>query len=136
MTSTQCLAGDIYDGYFNAEINVTMELKLYASWSKTETKTKVLGAGLPRILLLYCPGLKTQLFRLVTQKIIVRYANLYDLRLSLLLKIWRSYKKKVIIELKLSEYSVLNNEFTYTFETRLTSTVLNFLFHWSSLIYT
>ena len=113
-----------------------MVLKLYASWSKTETKTKVLGAGLPRILLLYCPGLKTQLFRLVTQKIIVRYANLYDLRLSLLLKIWRSYKKKVIIELKLSEYSVLNNQFTYTFETRLTGTVLNFLFHWSSLICT
>ena len=113
-----------------------MVLKLYASWSKTETKTKVLGAGLPRILLLYCPGLKTQLFRLVTQKIIVRYANLYDLRLSLLLKIWRSYKKKAIIELKLSEYSVLNNEFTYKFQTRLTSTVLNFLFRWSSLICT
>ena len=113
-----------------------MELKLYALLSKTKTKTKVLGAGLPRILLLFCPGFKTQLFRAVTQKIIVKYANLYDLRLSLLLKIWRSYKKKVIIELKLSEYSVLNNEFTYTFETRLTSTVLNFLFHWSSLIYT
>ena len=113
-----------------------MDLKLYASLSKTKTKTKVLGAGLPRILFLYCSGFKTQLFRVVTQKILVKYANLYDLRLSLLLKIWRSYKKKVIIVLRLSEYSVLNNEFTFRFETRLTSTVINLLFHWSSLICT
>ena len=43
-----------------------MELKLYASLGKTKTKTKVLGAGLPRILLLFCPGFKTQLFRAVS----------------------------------------------------------------------
>ena len=30
----------------------------------------------------------------VTQKILVKYANLYDLRLSLLLRIWRSYKSE------------------------------------------
>ena len=64
-----------------------MELKLYASLSKTETKTKVLGAGLPRILFLFFSGFKTQLFRVVRQKILVKYANLYDLRLSWLLKI-------------------------------------------------
>ena len=48
-------------GYFNAEIFVTIELKLYASLSKTKTKTKLLGAGLPRILFFFCPGFKTQL---------------------------------------------------------------------------
>ena len=48
-----------------------MDLKLYASLSKTKTNTKVLGAGLLRILFLLCPGFKTQLFRAVTQKILV-----------------------------------------------------------------